>query len=273
MSASNQHCRLKEEVYPQRNTRAFTLIELLVVIAIIAILAAILLPVLAQAKERANRASCMSNLHQQGMSFIIYTGDDNGKYPDLRYAPFTVDPPTTPPTVYGNWPWDIATNFTTQMIADGCARNVFYDPSYPQFNCSNTWFFSTTFRILDYVYLVPGAGANAGGTYPEQPYWKTNSFLIPGQTVPASAELVVDVVARQPSASGSGPGSFANITVGELATQNPPLIQRTSHLQGTFPAGGNILFEDGHVEWRQWRVMYNHGNPQHFFGSNPEFYY
>ena len=43
-------------------------------------------------------------------------------------------------------------------------------------------------RILDYVYLVPGAGMNAGGKS-EQPYWKTNSLLIPGQTVPASSEV------------------------------------------------------------------------------------
>src|SRR5580704_12184669 len=157
MFASYRHSRLMPKSSLRLVKNGFTLIVLLVVIAIIAILAAILLPVLAQAKERANRASCESNLHQQGMAFTIYTGDDNGNFPDLRYAPFT----TTPGTAYGNWPWDISTNFTDAMMANGCTRNVFYCPSYAEFNCDQTWFYNPTFRILGFVYLIPGAGQSA----------------------------------------------------------------------------------------------------------------
>jgi prepilin-type N-terminal cleavage/methylation domain-containing protein/prepilin-type processing-associated H-X9-DG protein len=61
--------------------RGFTLIELLVVIAIIAILAAILFPVFAKAREKAKQASCLSNLKQLSLAFLMYCGDYDDVFP------------------------------------------------------------------------------------------------------------------------------------------------------------------------------------------------
>ena len=55
--------------------RGFTLIELLVVIAIIAILAAILFPVFARAREKAESTACLGNTKQLALALNMYVQD------------------------------------------------------------------------------------------------------------------------------------------------------------------------------------------------------
>ena len=62
------------------------MIELLVVIAIIAILAALLLPVLAKAKERAKVIQCNSDLRQIGLAFVMYANDHGGRIMQRYYG-------------------------------------------------------------------------------------------------------------------------------------------------------------------------------------------
>ncbi|MER3402080.1 MAG: hypothetical protein C4337_01970 [Armatimonadota bacterium] len=58
--------------------RAFTLIELLVILAIIGILMAILMPVLAQGRERARQSFCSQNLRQLALANQLYANDWDG---------------------------------------------------------------------------------------------------------------------------------------------------------------------------------------------------
>jgi prepilin-type N-terminal cleavage/methylation domain-containing protein/prepilin-type processing-associated H-X9-DG protein len=63
------------------NRAGFTLVELLIVIGIIAILAGLLLPALAQAKSKAQRIRCQSNLRQINVGVVLYADDYNGRMP------------------------------------------------------------------------------------------------------------------------------------------------------------------------------------------------
>ena len=70
-----------------RRDKAFTLIELLVVIAVIALLMAILMPALQRVKRQAKAVVCLSNLHQWGLWYLMYTADNDNKFFAVRPAP------------------------------------------------------------------------------------------------------------------------------------------------------------------------------------------
>lgn len=69
--------RLRQSAALPDQLGAFTLLELMVVIAVIAIVAALLLPVLSAARARAQRTTCLNNLHQINMATRMYAEDHN----------------------------------------------------------------------------------------------------------------------------------------------------------------------------------------------------
>lgn len=68
------------------HAHGFTLIEILVVIAILAILLALLIPGMAGAREKAMRATCMSNVRQLATASVSFATDHSDRLPYPNWA-------------------------------------------------------------------------------------------------------------------------------------------------------------------------------------------
>jgi prepilin-type N-terminal cleavage/methylation domain-containing protein len=243
---------------------AFTLIELLVVIAIIAILAALLLPVLSATKTKAIRTSCLNNLHQIGVGLFVYTGESNDKLPQENDA--------NGPSRANDLPGSVG----DQLLLVVQNKKIFYDPGKASrftdlinfVGLTNLWDFTAStgignppFHVSGYAFMFSGTycdikPAAQNKTMAQEQTPNSNPFL-PAVNISLSArELVACATVCDPPAVANtqrytAPGIDYVTVAGDALF--PPDI--SPHLKGKFPAGGNILFKDGHVGWRNFPDM------------------
>ena len=246
-----------------RRTLGFTLVELLVVIGIIAVLIAMLLPALAQAKEQAKRVECGSNLHMAGLSLVMYANDNKGKLPQHL----------------GNSYWLIDLPIPTRdaMIKTGARRRTFYCPSnadlqdHNQLWAYNSGIDSTAFHsATGYQWLFRRANAPMppllhGRKYIEKLTEKVQLKFPDGKSAelrPAEIEVGTDMV-NSTGAPGSPSEDFANVRGGHFVPHPTTHMTRVHK-----PAGGSVLFLDGHVAWRNFgamRVQQQHSGNNYYF--------
>ncbi len=213
-----------------RKTRAgFTLVEMLVVIAIVAILAGIILPVLANSRNKARQVDCLNNLKNLGQAFSMYIHDNYGYFPPWCAShPNPMSPPD-PKNAPANYimTWDKA---LVMDFLQGKEETVIC-PSNPM------------------PKSVMGPGADVGlcrsyaiARYTQRPqganFWGGYAQMIPN---PPKTVLLFEKGANLPGSWGDA--------LGENVHQSHDSKGQSGYREDMFHfKGKNILFVDGNVK-------------------------
>jgi len=204
----------------------FSLAELLVVIAIIALLIALLLPALRRARDAANRVACLSNIRQIGNGMVMYCADHRGMMPSrVDSVPgiqaFDFMNPTSP------------TNFLREICEPylhGSVRVLYCPVSEPAY---------------DYPPTAISATSYAGNA------------VVFGRRV-SQIRRTTEVIAIQET---SGRGSVAILRPDLISGMyyywhyTDPLNGNRENYCNGHDSGGNVLFCDGHAEYRKYKAL------------------
>ena len=224
--------------------RAFTLIELLVVIAIIAILAALLLPALAQAKERARVIQCLNNMKQLTLGWTIYYGDNDDHLARNWVLGFGISPAGS--WVLGN----VRTSTGSTNVNDITDGTLYpYYKSLPIYQCPDVMAVNgrTPVRTVSMMERMGGADdaealqyglfsdtPDLGAAYP---MWKKSSDI----KTPAPVSAIVFVDESQNTVDD------AIFALTWTQWKNSPTVRHSK--------GATFSFADGHVERWKWKGL------------------
>jgi len=243
----------------QEMRRFFNRLDLLIVVICILLLFLVVGSVGKKGRENAKRMVCADNISQHLQGLTVFAGENEGRLPVMHG---------------GYWPWDVDYS-TTNVLLDSMGvdvqkpsagqdipvQDVFYCPSnIPQKKGRDLyWSYGvnpigeTGYRVMGYFILWPAP-------------WNSSGVKTIYVDNPADTELVIDIVMSdaRPNVWPSDDypnGNFARILCGGMPTMGG-FSDSSSHLiTDREPAGGNIGFVDGHVEWRPFSQMERRWDP------------
>lgn len=223
-----------------RGKEAFTLTELMLVIAILTILLMLVSPYFTSQIEYARRVVCRNNLRNLSLAFIADADTAGGRVKVDRW-------------IGGRWLWDIDFDTRDRLTnVHGLSRSTLYCPSNMEQNDAELWTFGH-YTVTGYWFII-SRGEVIQGHPP---------FRFPGEGLVNRLSDAGSETAMIADATIARNGNFLSINGG---WRKP---HRTAHIEpgGTLPAGGNVLFADGHAIWRPFNEMHRRLDmqPEHWW--------
>lgn len=262
---------LKTDRHKESRARSsgFTLVELLVVIAIIALLLSIMLPSLRSARAQAGQVVCAMRLMQWGVAFGCYANANAGWWPHcdgLDRGPRDLDDPRISPEDVADWhgwmdllppmidlkPWrdHLRNEYPDESTFYQClTARPMQSPRAYNYRPDRDGYFSYAMNsCLELDRNAQPPPENVG--YPMPSFLRTDKIVCAGRVILLFDQLLdsrkgfdAQMVYR---AAGKYAGSY-------------PKSFSARHQKGRSDLGGNILFCDGHTEWRRsvWKQPWN----------------
>ncbi len=155
-----------------------------------------------------------------------------------------------------SWLWDMPLKTRDVLVASGMVRDCFYCPSGSVKDDDGLWNFKGNddpYCVSGYFWLMPRSPAI-------QPLILPKVFIDNIKVAdPSDVEIVTDATVADGDSQQS---NFTGVFGGD--TESGIYFLNSNHLRAKDPtkaAGGNILFIDGHVAWRDIGDMHAWFNP------------
>ena len=225
-------------------SRGFTLIELLVVIAIIAILAGLLLPTLSQAKQKAVRIQCASNMKQWGTAVALYVSDFQENFPQNATADGASGFAWMGLSLNTNfYPVYLYPNRSGTASSERDYRDVIYCPTDQWHRGVESE--SGKINLIGYQFL-PGRDSAGWPNYNSQGLGEWVYRKKPGGPY-RKAPVMIDKIQAE--------GSIPSLTWAGTDGYSSHVFPFANHRSGGGNStGANFMYEDSSVNWRRFDI-------------------